>query len=257
MHHVRAGNGEPLVLIHGLGGSAAIWEPVLGLLAPHRDVIAVDLPGFGASPPLDGDGTHSAAGLARELASHLATLGVERPHAAGNSLGAWVALELAADGRAASVCGISPAGLWLNALGPRAYDARPLARRLRTALKRALRTEAGRRRILATTAARPERLSAAEAARWFDAWLDAPGYDDANEQMRAGAFERAADVRVPCTMAWGAEDRLLRAPRRERLPAHARILTVPGWGHTPTYDDPEGVARLLLEASSAGGDARW
>ena len=46
----RIGEGPPLVLIHGLGATRAIWRPQLELLAAERDVIAVDLPGFGASP---------------------------------------------------------------------------------------------------------------------------------------------------------------------------------------------------------------
>ena len=50
LHHIRQGAGEPLVLIHGLGGSIVVWKPVIDLLAAERDVVAIDLPGFGASP---------------------------------------------------------------------------------------------------------------------------------------------------------------------------------------------------------------
>ena len=73
-------------------------------------MIAVDLPGFGGSDPLPEGTRHSAVEMGRALTAHLESLGVERPHLAGNSLGAWTALEMAADGKAASVCGISPAG---------------------------------------------------------------------------------------------------------------------------------------------------
>ena len=52
LSHDRTGSGAPLLLIHPLGGSRVVWEPVMPLLARERDVIAVDLPGFGDSPPL-------------------------------------------------------------------------------------------------------------------------------------------------------------------------------------------------------------
>lgn len=250
LHHVRLGEGPTLVLVHGLGGSLVNWEPVLELVAAERDVIAVDLPGFGGSDPL-GEGTrHSSLEMGRAITKHLAALGVERPHLTGNSLGGWVALEMAADGNAASLCCISPAGLWGKALGPRAYDARGTGKRFRRMLLAALRTRRGRIALLRSTVARPDLLSAEEAERWVSAWLDAPSYDDANEMMRETPFERAAEIDVPVTIAWGQEDRLVGPPRRERMPAQTRYLAVPGWGHTPTRDDPEGVARLLLEASS-------
>lgn len=54
MHHVRRGSGKPLLLLHGLGGSWREWAPVLDDLAAEREVIAVDLPGFGETPPLPG-----------------------------------------------------------------------------------------------------------------------------------------------------------------------------------------------------------
>jgi pimeloyl-ACP methyl ester carboxylesterase len=55
---------------------------------------------------------------------------------------------------------------------------------------------------------------------------------------------------VPVTIAWGELDRLVGPPKPERRPAHARFLTLPAVGHTPTWDDPELVARTLLDGSS-------
>jgi pimeloyl-ACP methyl ester carboxylesterase len=193
--------------------------------------------------------------MGRSLTSHLESLGVVRPHLAGNSLGAWTAFEMAADGEAASVCAISPAGLWRRKLGPRAYNTRKLGRSGRHAIYAVLRTARGRRALMGTTVARPELLSADEAIRWTSAWLDAPAYDDANDMMRAKPFERAGEIDVPVTIAWGEEDRLVGPPRPERMPAGARYFTVPGWGHTPTRDDPEGVAKVLLAASAVGAEA--
>jgi pimeloyl-ACP methyl ester carboxylesterase len=238
------------VLVHGLGGSLVNWEPVLDLLVAQRDVIAVDMPGFGGSDPLPDDVEHSPAAMGLAIVAHLESLGVERPHLAGNSLGAWVALEIAADNHAASVCAISPAGLWREPLGPRSFDARARGRRLRPLVLAALRTRRGRRALMRTTVARPDALSGAEAVRWVSAWLDAPAYEDANLMMRTLTFDRADEVDVPVTIAWGSADRLVRPPRPERMPVQTRYLVAEGWGHTPTRDDPEGVARLLLEASS-------
>lgn len=260
LNQIRQGQGPPLVLIHGLGGSLVNWTPVLDLLAEERDVIAVDMPGFGGSAPLPQGVRHSPVEMGRAITAHCRALGVERPHLAGNSLGAWTALEMAADGTAASVCCISPAGLWRRPLGPRAHNTRNAGQRIRPLVRAALRTRRGRHALMRTTVARPDLLTAREAIDWTMAWLDAPAYDDANERMRALAFERAAEVRVPVTIAWGREDRLVAPPRRERMPRHARYLEIPGWGHTPTRDDPEGVARLLLEASvpdDAAAAVRW
>ena len=239
-----------LVLLHGLGGSLVNWEPVLERVAAERDVIAVDMPGFGGSDPLPDDIEHTPAAMGRAIVAHLESLDVERPHLAGNSLGAWVALEMAADGHASSVCAISPAGLWRKPLGPRSFDARARGKRLRPLVLAALRTRRGRRALMRTTVARPEALSGAEAVRWVSAWLDAPAYEDANLMMRTLTFDRADEIDVPVTIAWGSADRLVRPPSPARMPSQTRYLVAEGWGHTPTRDDPEGVARLLLETSS-------
>lgn len=64
----RRGQGEPLVLLHGLGSSRAAWEAIVPTLTQRFDVIAVDLPGFGTSAPLQPDIEPSPAELAVAVA---------------------------------------------------------------------------------------------------------------------------------------------------------------------------------------------
>jgi pimeloyl-ACP methyl ester carboxylesterase len=246
----RAGSGDPLVLIHGLGGSRRIWEPVIDRLAAQRDVVAVDLPGFGGSPSLPAGVDPTPGALAAAVAGLCADLRLERPHVAGNSLGGWVALELAKAGGAATVCAISPAGLWRRPLGPRRRDAHALGARFARLIPALTATRRGRGALLRSTVARPERLSPADARGLIGDWLNAPGYTAVNDQMRALVFEHPELITVPTTIAWGSEDRLVRPPRPERMPPRTRYVVLEGVGHTPTWDDPPRVAELLLEASS-------
>lgn len=242
---------EPLLLLHGLGGSKLIWEPVLELLEEERQPLALDLPGFGATPPLAAQVEPSAANLAAAVHERCLALGVERPHVAGNSLGAWVALEMGRAGWAASVTAISPAGLWRSPIGPRRVDTQRRARQLRPLVALALRSRALRERMLSTTVAHPERIPTATARELILSWVDAVGYEGANRAMRTHVFDPSGYPEdVPVTLAWGEHDRLVAPPRAERRPAGARFLVLPGVGHTPTWDDPELVARTLLEGSA-------
>jgi pimeloyl-ACP methyl ester carboxylesterase len=108
LHHVRQGAGEPLVLIHGIGSQWQAWTAVLGLLASQRDVVALDLPGFGDSAPLAGEVTLGT--LAAAVAELVGELGIDRPHVGGNSLGGAIGFELARQGVARSVTALSPLG---------------------------------------------------------------------------------------------------------------------------------------------------
>ena len=102
---------------------------MIPLLEGEREVHALDMPGFGATPPLPPRASATAANLARAVHEECARNGVERPHVAGNSLGGWVALEMGRFGWAASVTTLSPAGLWSRPLGePKGGGARMLLR---------------------------------------------------------------------------------------------------------------------------------
>ncbi len=243
--HDRLGAGPPLVLIHPLGADRRVWEPVLERLAAEREVIALDLPGFGGSPALRGPA--APADLARSVATFLGELGLERADVAGNSLGGWVALELGLAASVRSVIAIAPAGLWAQSLRPKPGIARRLARAAVPMLGAVAATTAGRRVLLAGVVAAPQRVPAAAAEHLVRSYASAPGFDAVNAAMRAGRFAALAGIRVPVTLAWCDHDRLVAPPA---LPprVHTRVLS--GCGHIPMWDDPEQVADLLLGATA-------
>jgi pimeloyl-ACP methyl ester carboxylesterase len=255
LHHVRAGSGEPLVLLHPLGAELIVWEPVIPLLAAERDVVALDLPGFGRSPPLPQHIAPTPRALADAAARFLHTLGIGRAHVVGNSLGGWIALELARAGRALSVATLSPAGFWARPLGaPPGPDLRAVGRLLLPLLLALARTERGRGRLLRASVGHPERVPPGAAARLVRSYVTAPAYASANTEMRAAVVSGVEDIDVPVTLAWGELDRLVHPPRTVPPHWHTRVLR--GCGHIPTWDDPEQVAALLLEASGRLETAR-
>lgn len=250
----RTGEGPPLLLVHGLGATREIWRPQIERVSRERDVISVDMPGFGGSAPLGEAPTPWAMGAA--ITSMCRELGVERPHVAGNSLGGWVSLEIAKAGGAASLCLISPAGLWRAPLGPRKVNTRGWAKRLRPLLGVLIRNRAAREAMLRTTVGRPENVPIADARMMINAWITAPGYEAANDEMRRYVCEDLDRITVPTTIAWGELDRLVGPPRPERRPPGSRFIKLEGCGHTPNWDAPDLISELLLETSAAGRDER-
>jgi pimeloyl-ACP methyl ester carboxylesterase len=246
---VRRGRGEPLVLIHPLGAELVVWEPVIERLSRDRDVIAVDLPGFGLSAPLGNGHAPTPQLLAATVASFLDELGIQRAHVAGNSLGGWVALELAKTERALSVAGVCTAGLWARPLGPRpGRDTRRIGRKALPALPALVRSTAGRRLVLRNSVAHPDRVPPEAAARLVRSYITASGYEEANLAMRSAVFSGFDDIRVPVTLIWADQDRIVRRPRKS-VPDW-RTIVLHGCGHIPTWDDPDQVARALLLASA-------
>ena len=247
----RQGEGEPLVLLHGIGGELCVWEPVLEPLAQRADVIAIDLPGFGRSPALP-DGVDPAPGaLAAAIAGLLDELGIDSAHLVGNSLGGWVALELAAISRARSVTALCPAGLWgapvLREGAPARGRTHRIARRLRPLLPLIMLSRRARRLALGHVVDDPDRVPRAAAWRMVSSYARATAYDATNNAMLASHFTGAARINAPLTVAFGERDRLIR-PVRIRVPG-ARTIVLPGCGHIPMWDDPELVTQVVLETS--------
>jgi pimeloyl-ACP methyl ester carboxylesterase len=248
--HHRTGRGSPLVLLHPLGGDRHIWDPLVPFLAARRELIAIDLPGFGESPALEGQEPTPRA-LAAAVAEHLAAIGVERPHIAGNSLGGWVALELGISGAAGSVSGIAPAGLWPEPLVPKAAIAHRLARALLPAARWCVATRAGRSLLLSGAVAHPRRVPAGAARQLVLAYALAPDFVRVNDAMRAGRFEGLERIRCPVTLVWPDHDRLIRRP--VWVPDRIRNVVLSDAGHMPMWDAPKALADVLIHAS--GGEA--
>ncbi len=239
----RTGSGEPLLLIHPLGGDRHVWDPVIPDLSTDHDCIAVDMPGFGDSPALAADVPATATALAAAVLEMLDTLDVESAHVAGISLGGWVALELGKTGRARSVTAICTAGLWPRPLGPRRNSARRAARALLPVLPLIVRSKRLRRLAFTGTVVDPAAVTTDQALHRIRAYANGPGFDSANAEMRAAVFTGFDAIPAPVTLAWGEYDRLVRPPSTP--PAVDRTVILTGCGHVPTWDDPAQVAALI------------
>lgn len=252
----RRGSGEPLVLLHGITHRRQAWYPVADHLAEHREVVLVDLPGHGESPSLgQGPGTPGER-MVEELLELFSSLGLERPHVAGNSLGGRLGLELAALGSARSVTALSPAGFWRSP-GEFRYTATlfrtvlALAGALDPYAARLLATRAGRAALFFWISSRPTWLTPETALGDFRGLLRAR--PEVGEFFAESApFEAELPADVPVTVAWAQRDLVLLPYQakvaRQHLP-HAAHLVLPGCGHVPMNDDPYRVATTILRGS--------
>jgi pimeloyl-ACP methyl ester carboxylesterase len=247
----------PLVLLHGIGATSRIWIPVEPALAGRHDVIALDLPGHGGSPPLPEAVRPSAASFADAVERELDERGAGSVHLAGNSAGATVALELARRGRALTVTAIAPAGLGTARENRRT---RRTLRLLRAAAPLTsplapyvARTAVGRSLLYGMSASRPWRVEPAEMVLIVRAVVRSDRFGetvDAFVDEPPCALER---IRCPVTIAWGTADRLLPFRQAERWAervAHAEVRPLPGLGHVPTTDDPALVADAILSTTA-------
>jgi pimeloyl-ACP methyl ester carboxylesterase len=257
LNYYRAGSGPPLVLIHGIGSQWQVWKPVLDRLTPHRDVVALDLPGFGASPAPPPGTPPGIESLTRLVTEFLDGLGLERPHVAGNSLGGWLALELAKRGRVASATALSPGGFAKGAdaafLGASLQLTLRLTRRLAPRARGIMRYPLLRQLVMGQVIAHPRRVAPEDAAGAVRAAAYAPWFEETLPVIVADNFKPAGRLPVPVTVAWGARDFLLprwQARRAAKALPGARVFTLPGCGHLTPYDDPEQVARVLIEGST-------
>jgi pimeloyl-ACP methyl ester carboxylesterase len=253
----RGAAGEPLVLIHGFSSTRLSWEPVLEALERSHDVLAVTLAGHVGGPVLAGTPV-SVDALVDAVERDLDAAGFETAHVVGNSLGGWIALELAARGRARSVVALSPAGGWES--GSRAERRlqvlftrnQKLAVALLPRIDSLMRRPRMRRALLWQVAAHGERLGPAAAAQMVRDSAACPVYFELLEAILRDGPPRAFDgVRCPVLLAWGTRDRIIPSASysqrlRDMLP-DAEWLELPGLGHIPMGDDPELVARTIAE----------
>jgi pimeloyl-ACP methyl ester carboxylesterase len=258
----RGGSGEPLVLVHGLGHTWRGWKPMLPLLEPSFDVLAVDLPGFGHSPPLPDGTAPTPEALADAVEREMDAAGFDTAHVAGNSLGGWIALELGRRGRARTVTAISPAGLSL----PRELSwGAGLLRGMRWLARNApapdalLRNPVGRTLFAGPALGKPWRADPDDVVEQSELFGNAPGFLATLDAMEGRQPAGLRDVRVPVRLLWGTKDLILlpRQGRRfERLIPGAELRYLKGLGHTPMSDDPAGLVDQISELALRRSTAR-
>jgi pimeloyl-ACP methyl ester carboxylesterase len=263
----RAGTGEPLVLIHGFTATWRCWLPVLGLLVPRFEVIAPTLHGHDGGPPSP-PGAETLAQAADHFESLLDANGVGTAHLAGNSLGGALALELAKRGRARSVVAISPGGGWEE--GNR-REVERIIRLFKRTQKSARMTVKHHERLLARPGfrkigmrdvmARGHLVPTEEAVLLTRSSIRCAVVDDVFKTMRDGTG-RVVDldqVKVPTLVVWGDRDRLLpmehHAARFKTEIPGVRFEVLPGLGHTPMWDDPGRVAKVIGDFAAASAAA--
>ena len=255
---LRQGQGSPLVLLHGVLGSERMWRRVIPLVAPHHDAIALTALGHNGGNAAERRPAR-IADVIDDAERALDRLGIEKAHLGGNSMGGWVALELARRGRARSVCALSPAGCWL----PGGGESRGSRNRLRLTVRDVrlgrpmlpllARSGRFRRWAMRLNATHGERLTAADVVGAAD---DVLGCNVADDLLSTDeALPPIASAPCPITVAWSANDRVLpmrrfNARAKELVPG-ARFIVLDGVGHVPMFDSPELVARTLLECTGA------
>jgi pimeloyl-ACP methyl ester carboxylesterase len=258
----RGGSGPALVLIHGIAASPRVWLPVLDALRPHHELYAPTLAGHNGAPsPADG-WQCSISSLADAIEEELDANRIEAPHVVGNSLGGRIALELGRRGRASSIVALSPAGAWA---APR--DARRLillfeiGRRLAALSgprsRQLLRRPRARRLALTLSLEHGDRMPAAEIHGLLDDFAACTVFDELFAAARSDGSivaEELDRIACPVRIAWGARDRMLPfarygQPLLDLLPDGEHVM-LSGVGHVPMYDDPELVARTILEVTA-------
>jgi pimeloyl-ACP methyl ester carboxylesterase len=243
------------VLLHGVTGSSKMWARVMPLLAPQFDVIALTLLGHrgGRSSQLPRTRVQDVIDDAERS---LDQLGLQTAHFAGNSLGGWVALELARRGRARSVCALSPAGVWASSR-PSAATRKLQAVVRKTRMTRAIlpwlaKVPAVRTFALRENAVHGERVSADELVALADDLLGCGVRDDL-----FGTDEALAPLRTRCpiTLAWSAQDRVFPPEQHvgyaRALMPEAKLIVLEQLGHVPMMDDPARVAQVIRAATHA------
>lgn len=241
----REGHGPPLVLLHGLGAHRGVWKPVSAVLRSEHEVFAFDLPGFGDSAPLPASA--SPRRLAEAVAREMNRLGIAEAPVVGNSLGGWVAMEMALSGNAENVTAIAPAGLWRRPLVPKPLIGQLIARLFYPLMPLLVRSSTIRRGLLTTQTAHPERIPRDDVLDLLRRYAKAKGLKSANDEMRAATFGALREIGVPVTLVWCEHDRLIARPRQ--LPTRINEAWLADCGHLPMWDDPAAVASAILSGA--------
>jgi pimeloyl-ACP methyl ester carboxylesterase len=244
----RSGDGTPLVLLHGTASSREVWRPLINRLAQGNEVIAVDLPGHGASPAT----SFTPPDWAREVADLLDGQSLGAVPIVGHSSGGWTALELARMGRARSVLALAPAGLWRRS-SPVLTDVNlnlnwRLGRLLGPVALRALRSRRVRSISLRGVTYKPKQVSAAVAIANARAAIATDSFPRHFRETRVLRFRDGGEIDVPIRLIWGDKDRVAlggKSRNLDQLPPQTEVETWSDCGHMLMWDAPDRVVDAI------------
>ncbi|MFJ3208678.1 alpha/beta fold hydrolase [Streptomyces flaveolus] len=267
----------PALYVHGLGGSSQNWSALMPLLDDVVDSEAVDLPGFGDSPPPD-DGDYSVSGHARAVVRHLDAAGRGPVHLFGNSLGGAVATRVAAvrPDLVRTLTLVSPALPEIRVQRcavPTGLLALPGVVSLFTRLTREWTAEQRVRGVTALCYGDPGRVSPEgfrNAVEEMERRLQLPYFWDAMARSargivsaytvggQHGLWRQAERVLAPTLLVYGGRDQLVghrMAQRAARAFRDSRLLTLPDAGHVAMMEYPETVATAFRELLADTGES--
>ena len=251
----RGGSGSPLLCLHGFMDTWRTWELVLPALERRHDVLAPTLPGHAGGPPLTG--AVSDALIVDTVERAMDDAGFASAHIVGNSLGGYVALQLASRGRARSVVAFAPAGGWAE--GDESFRKTLHAQaKMHEAMKAAapfadaiVASAEGRRRATELITTNFEHIPAELIAHQIRGVAQCEAGPFVDYALREGYRVEAERITCRVRIVWGVDDQLLpwpsSAPRfRSDWFPHADWIELDGIGHCPQLDAPLETAQLIL-----------
>jgi pimeloyl-ACP methyl ester carboxylesterase len=250
-------NNPALVLVHGLGSAGSIWKSLVPQLLESFTVYAIDLPGHGDAPLNQGEEMDPRS-LAQAIVNYMVSeMKVEKMHVAGNSLGGWISLEMAAvaPDNVLSVTALAPAGLWHQQpkrLLPPSLDARILAKISQYFMKTAYRIPVlkaiGYKKIthlwreLSFESCRDSVIAMARSKGYMPMWHGANGR----------RFESVVPEKVKLSVVFGDSDLTLPeeiAQEKSVAPAHSRWIVVDNCAHVIMWNYPTLTVELIKKTA--------
>jgi len=242
--------------VHGFTDTWRSWELVLPELERHHDVLAPTLPGHAGGPPLDG--AVSAALLPDAVERAMDEAGFETAHIVGNSLGGFVALQLAARRRAESVVALAPAGGWARddessrEMLANFVTMQEQITRMAPQADAFMASREGRRLATQLVAVNFEHIPPELLVHQMLGVVGCTGLRPMVEYASREGYDLDAErIDCPVRIVWGTEDRLLPWPsaahryRNDWLP-RADWVELDGVGHSPQLDVPLETAQLVV-----------
>lgn len=258
MNHIQHGNGKQILMIHGIGGSWRSWSPILPGLAAHREIIAVDLPGCGRTPPLKGE--TSIATLADAVTEFVHQNKLTGIDAVGSSMGARLVLELVRRGGVlGSVVSLNPGGFWEGYQRHLFYGSIALSIRLIRLLKNVLpaltSNKISRSVLLAQFSARPWNINPGLALTELKSYVSSPTFDELLYNLAYGESQQgspAGSIQQSLVIGWGKQDRVCfpgQSKKALELFPDAGLHLFNKCGHFPHWDQPSQTIDLILRTT--------